>query len=302
MSASIDSPAVWYATELFERADWLWTLSEREVEELAQVADTELDEITREAAPLPTVSQRLSKIQDSLENGSGAVMIRGFPVESFSEQQAARIFWGIAQHLGTPVSQTATGQRIFHVRDEGFRPDDPRARGPNTRKRLSFHTDRCDVIAFMCLQQAMSGGENELLSSAALYNQVRERRPDLLEELIQPYYYKRHNVDHGNELSYCRQPVFSFCQGHFAGSYLRVLMERAYDSPELPDMSSRQREALDFLDELAEDPTLRAAHSSTAGRYPVAEQLGYFSSANGVRRSRRSGQETAYSSHLAECS
>ena len=74
------------------------------------------------------------------------------------------------------------------MRDEGFRLDDPRARGPNTRKRLTFHTDRCDVIAFMCLQQAMSGGENDILSSAALYNEVRRRRPDLLAELMPPYY------------------------------------------------------------------------------------------------------------------
>ena len=29
--------------------------------------------------------------------------------------------------------------------------------GPNTRKRLSFHTDRCDVIGFLCLRQARSG-------------------------------------------------------------------------------------------------------------------------------------------------
>jgi alpha-ketoglutarate-dependent taurine dioxygenase len=183
-------------------------------------------------------------------------MIRGFPADGFSEEEATRIFWGIVQHIGTPVSQSATGERIFHVRDEGFRAEDPRARGPNTRKRLSFHTDRCDVIAFMCLRQAKSGGENDLVSSAALYNEVKRRRPDLLPVLTEPYYYKRHNVDHGNELPYCRQPVFSFRQGHFAASYLRVLIERAYDSPELPDMSDRQREALDFLESIAEERAL----------------------------------------------
>jgi len=256
MSASIDTPAVWYGEELFSRPEWLVTLSEGDVRELANAAEIELDAITRQSFVLPTLSRRVAEIQDALETGPGATIIRGFPAESFSDEQAKRVFWGLVQHIGTPVSQSATGERIFNVRDEGFRADDPRARGPNTRKRLSFHTDRCDVIAFMCLRQAKSGGENDLVSSAALYNEVRRRRPDLLAHLMQPYYYQRHNVDLGNELSYCRQPIFSFCQGHFAASYLRVLIQRAYDSPDLPDMSDAQREALDFLEEVAEDRAL----------------------------------------------
>jgi alpha-ketoglutarate-dependent taurine dioxygenase len=255
-----DTPAVWYGEELLARSDWLCELRDSEIEELVQaadgLADADMDRITRESFVLPTFSRRLAEIQDSLEMGSGATLIRGFPVERVSVEQSTRIFWGIVQHIGTPVSQSAAGARIFHVRDEGFQLDDPRARGPNTRKRLSFHTDRCDVIAFMCLQQAKSGGDNDLVSSAALYNEVGQRRPDLLAELMRPYYYKRHNVDHGNELSSCRQPIFSFCEGHFAASYLRVLIERAHASAELPEMSNSQREALDFLEEVAEDRAL----------------------------------------------
>ena len=254
----IDNSAVWYGKELFSRNDWLHTLSESEVEELGQAAAAELDEITKESFPLPTLSRRLSRIQDSLETGSGAAIIRGFPIGKLSGEDATRVFWGLVQHVGTPVSQSATGERIFHVRDEGFPDGDRRARGPNTRKRLSFHTDRCDVIAFMCLRQARSGGENDIVSSAALYNEVRRRQPGLLAELMQPFYYQRHNVDHGNELPYCQQPIFSFCEGHFAGSYLRVLIDRACGSRQLPDMSPRQREALDFLEEVAEDPVMHA--------------------------------------------
>jgi Taurine catabolism dioxygenase TauD, TfdA family len=256
LPSPIEEHAVWYGEELFSRNDWLNTLSEREVEELAQASTAELDEITKESFRLPTLSGRLSRIQHSLETGSGAAIIRGFPIRKLSEEGATRAFWGLVQHIGTPLSQSAIGERIFHVRDEGFPDGDPRARGPNTRKRLSFHTDRCDVIAFMCLKQARSGGENDIVSSAALHNEVLRRRPELLAELMQPYYYQRHNVDHGNELKSCRQPIFSFCEGHFAGSYLRVLIDRAYGSSQLPDMSPQQCEALDFLEEVAEDPAM----------------------------------------------
>lgn len=260
MTRTIDTKAVWYGDDLLQRPDWQVTLSDGDIEELARAAEAsqqvDLESITRESFVLPALGARLTAIGESLENGSGAVLIRGFPAERFSEDQARAIFWGLALHLGTPVSQSATGERIFHVRDEGFALDDPRARGPNTRKRLSFHTDRCDVIAFMCLRQAKSGGENDIVSSAALYNEVLRRRPDLLDELTRPYYSKRHNVDRGNELPYCRQPIFSFCEGHFAASFLRVLIERAYELAELPDMSARQREALDFLEEVAEESAM----------------------------------------------
>jgi hypothetical protein len=269
MPEIIDTPAVWYGSELLERPDWNHPLTDVEIDELVEAADrmagADLDEITPESLALPTLSQRLAKIRGSLETGCGAAMIRGLPAGRFSEQAAARIFWGIARHIGTPVSQSAAGDRIFHVRDEGYAAGDARARGPNTRNRLSFHTDRCDVIAFMCLRQAKSGGENDIVSSVALYNEVGRRRPDLLAELMRPYYYQRHNVDRGNQLPYCRQPIFSFCQGHFAGSFLRVLIERAHQSPDLPEMTDRQREALDFLEEVAELPELHVRFRQQPG-------------------------------------
>ena len=155
-----------------------------------------------------------------------------------------------------PVSQSATGERVFHVRDAGFADDDKRARGPNTRKRLSFHTDRCDVIAFLCLKKAKSGGENFVVSSMAVFNHILDTRPDLLEVLMQPFYYIRHTVDSGNEFPFCQQPIFSFTEGHFACSFLRVLIDRAHHSDELPDLTPVQIEALDYLEAVCEDPKM----------------------------------------------
>lgn len=157
-------------------------------------------------------------------------------------------------HIGTPVSQSAEGERIFSVRDAGFKMEDSRARGPNTSRKLSFHTDRCDVISFLTLKQAKSGGENQLVSSMHLFNEIGTRRPDLLEVLQQPFYYLRHTVDKGNDKPWCRQPVFSIYKDHFACNFLRVLIERAANSDELPSLTVQQIEALDFLEEVAAEP------------------------------------------------
>jgi len=264
-------PAAWCGAELLQRDDWLIELTAGHIGEIeaalncAESSGRPVEQGTIEEFPLPELGELLSHVQDQLEHGSGGCMIRGLPVKNFSEEQLRRIFWGIALHLGTPVSQSAAGERIFSVRDEGFQVGQPQARGPNTKKRLSFHTDRCDVIGFLCLQPAATGGDNQLVSSATVYNVIRERRPDLTRVLMQPFYYARHNVDQGNELPYCRQPIFSFHEGYFAAAYLRVLIDRAYALPELPDMTNEQREALSFLEETAADPQLHVTFRQQAG-------------------------------------
>ena len=265
----ITGPAAWIGDELLAREDWNYRFSEIDLQELdaALQATTQLpvEEISADHFTLPTLGHHLRQIQHHLEEGSGAVLIKGFPHLQYDAEQTTRIFWGLMTHLGTAVSQRATGERYFHVRDEGFKVGQAQARGPNTRKKLSFHTDRCDVIGFMCLQQARSGGENQLVSSVSVYNQILQERPDLLGLLTGPYYYKRHNVDTGNDTPYCLQPIFSFREEKFASAYLRVLIDRAYQDPQVPAASEQQIEALNFIDEVAARPEMHVEFRQEAG-------------------------------------
>ncbi|MBC8352567.1 MAG: TauD/TfdA family dioxygenase [Planctomycetes bacterium] len=269
MPEPLHIPAAWRGEELLRRDDWLHTFSASEIDEIDAALDTvrvvPIEEISSENFSLPTLALKLQSIQHSLEQGSGAAMIRGLPMDGYSEVQAARVFWGLAAHVGTPVSQSPAGERVFHVRDEGYSERDPKARGPSSRKRLSYHTDRCDVISFLCVRQAESGGENYLVSSVAIYNEMLQQRPDLVDVLMQPYRYQRHNVDIGNELPYYEQPIFSIHEGHFAANLLRVLIERAYAMPDSPAMSDVQREALDYIEQLADDPTMHVSFRQQPG-------------------------------------
>lgn len=258
MNQPIDSPAAWHGEELLARDDWRHTLVVQELDDLDQL----LDGCVLAESQL---GRRLEKIQHNLEHGSGACLIKGLPIAGHGEDECRRMFWAIAAALGTPLSQSASGERIFSVRDEGFKVGQPQARGPNTSKRLSFHTDRCDVIAFLCRQPAKSGGENQVASSAAVYNEMLRRRPDLVDVLMQPFYFARHNVDTGNEKPWCRQPIFSFCEGHFACSYLRVLIDRAYAMDELPDMTDQQRDALDMIEQIAAEPAMHITFRQEPG-------------------------------------
>ena len=252
--------AAWRGRELFAHPDWSSTFSPTELVELDTcarlVGDAPLHSFTPATLPLPTLSPRLRSIREALEDGPGAVLLRGLPVADWREADVTAAFWTVAVHLGVPLSQSATGERLFHVRDHGYAENDPRFRGPASRKRLSFHTDRCDVIAFACLRPAREGGDTFLVSSVALYQELRAHQPGVLALLREPFPYLRHTVDRGNALSFCRLPVFSEHEGHFAGHFLRVLIDRADRAADAPSLSRDQRDALDALETLAEDPAL----------------------------------------------
>ena len=265
----IDSAANWQGTELLKHPDWEARLSVDELTQIDQalqgVASSPLSKVTAETFPLGSLGDRLLAIQQNLEHGSGVILLKSIPVDRYSPTELQRLFLGLLLHLGTPVSQSADGTTVFSVRNEGWGTQDPKTRGPNTNKKLSFHTDRCDVIGFLCIQPAMSGGENQIVSSVAVYNRILATRPDLLRVLLQPFYYKRHNVDLGNESPFTQQPIFSIYQGHFAANFLRVLIERAYADEATPQMTPQQREALDFLETTAADPSLSITFRQEVG-------------------------------------
>jgi len=252
------SPALWRGDELPNRQDWQYLLDAGDIAEirtaLEKTRGEALTSIDRESFNLPRLERRLAALGHALEHGTGSCLLRGWPVDQFSTEDNERVFWGLSRHLGTPISQSAQGDKIFRVEDAGFGKKDSRTRGPNTRNQLSFHCDRCDVIGFLCLRQAKVGGESYLVSSIGIHNEILARRPDLLEVLYQPFYYKTHNVDRSNSDPWCRQPIFAIVEGRFVGYLLRVLIDRAYEMPELPDMTPAQNEALDLIHEISADP------------------------------------------------
>ena len=206
----------------------------------------------------------IKQLINSLDENNGFLRLK-FPFKLENLNTTRADFLNLSKKIGTPVSQDVKGQLILSVKNEALSTNDSKTRGPNTNKKLSFHTDRCDVIAFLCIQPAKSGGENQIVNSYQIESTIKNERPDLHKILCQKFPYKTHTIDQANPLPYCEQPIFSWRDSFFACSYLRVLIERANKDSQCPDLSTLQKEALDFLDLVCEREELQTRFTLQRG-------------------------------------
>ena len=268
--------AGWYGKELNQTGGWIRTLTDGHRTEidaaLARVkrARLPLFGFGRDDFPLPATTALLTEISDELENGLGAVRLRGLPVERYSDDDVRQIFWGLGRHLGTAVYQNARGEIMGEVRDETKLPDktyapieagkivSSRARARSTGP-LRWHTDRCDVIALLCVRNAKAGGISKLTSIVTIYNEILRRRPDLLALLCQDYWRARPGDEDGAASTRAfALPVFGVQDGKITCQYSRTYVEQAQEFPEVPRITAAQNEALDLLAEVAEKVCLQA--------------------------------------------
>ncbi|MGH9761060.1 MAG: TauD/TfdA family dioxygenase, partial [Blastocatellia bacterium] len=251
-----------YGPDLVASADWTHTLSEQEITEVHDAAthlarsEFDLTSITRNHFPLPTLGPRLQRMLGETLNGRGFVLVRKLPLERWTKLEAATAFLGIGVHLGTLRTQNAAGHLLGHVKDVGRSSRDPNARIYQTRERQTYHTDSCDVVGLMCVRTAKSGGLSSLVSSVTIFNEIRRRRPDLLKLLLDPIETDRRGEIPEAEKPYFSIPVFNWHEGLLSAIYQRQYIESARRFPGVPPLSSQQIEALDMLDQLANDPAL----------------------------------------------
>lgn len=256
-------PAAWYGAEMAGQEDqWLGHLNQTEIAELEAAARRCLDkgldisQITVEEFLLPKLGRRLALLQATLLHGIGFGVLRGLPVAHYSREVAAAIFYGVGAHLGHARSQNGEGHLLGHVRDMAVSSSDTNVRIYQTAERQSFHTDSCDVVGLLCLQDAMEGGETLLVSAMTIFNEMLRRRPDLLPYLFEPLATdRRGEVDKGQN-PYFQIPVFNWYEGYLSSMYQRQYIDSAQRFPDAPRLTAHHVEALDMYDDLANDPHL----------------------------------------------
>ena len=254
--------SAWYGPDLMEITDWIEHLSRTEIDEVESAtrkltgASRDLTSISADHFPLATLGPRLRHLLEEVLAGRGFVLIKALPVQRWTKLEAAIAFLGIGAHLGRLRMQNAAGHLLGHVMDLGRSSLDPNARIYQTRERQTHHTDSCDVVGLLCLRAAKSGGLSNLVSSTTIFNEMRRRRPDLLKVLLDPIETdRRGEVPEGGK-PYFSIPVFSWHANLISAIYQRQYIESARRFPGVRPLSTQQIQALDLVDELANDPAL----------------------------------------------
>jgi Taurine catabolism dioxygenase TauD, TfdA family len=259
----VRGPSVWYGRDLADRDDWVYRLSETEIEEIDAAVDVvqqrglPMRDVTRSEFPLPSLGSTLDALRDEVVNGRGFVLLRGLPVEGRNREAAALGFWGIGAYFGKAVSQNAQGHLLGHVKDLGRDPTRPDTRLYQTNARHRYHTDSSDIVALLCLKTAKRGGASSIVSSTTIYNEMLVRQPDLVAELLQPLAVDRKDEIPEGKQPFYRMAVFHWYEDTLSTIYARDFIEGAQRFSEAPRLSDHQIAAMDLLDQLASDPSLR---------------------------------------------
>ena len=251
----LGGPAAWTADQMRASDEWVYQLTSAHIDEIdaaiAANADTDIAMLTREQFTLPTLSALLDQMRDAILRGRGFALLRGLPVERYSERERAMAYFGIGTYLGRAVSQNAMGHLLGHVIDLGRTNEDFTARTYQTNARQFFHADSCDIVGLLCVRKAKQGGESSLVSIAALYNRLLRDHPEYLGLLHRPFYY----AHLGGDLP-TLSPLLSFYDGKLACRYLRQYIELGHEVMGAP-LSQVEIEALDIIDSITQDPAMR---------------------------------------------
>ncbi|NKB56649.1 MAG: TauD/TfdA family dioxygenase [Alphaproteobacteria bacterium] len=258
----IGGPGAWYGSKLKHSTEWMYPLSESERSEMidamrrARKAHDDIADMTKSDFAIPTFGKRLDELRREALHGRGFVLLRNFPVENFTFEEIATMYWGFGTYMGTARSQNARGHLLGHVTDITDRYDDPSKRGYLSNRHLLYHSDSVDMVSLLCLQKAKSGGLSTIVSSYTIHDEMWKRRPDLAEILYGPVPRNRRKEIPEGKGPWYDLPVFNHCNGRLAISFLRQFIDEAQDHPDVGQFDPLLVEALDVLTTLAEDPDL----------------------------------------------
>lgn len=279
----LDDPSAWRGADLSGREDWIVRLTVDDLGELdtalaaAIGTGRTLFELGRADFPLAALAEKLAGILPVLEGGRGFALLRGIPVDRYTEDETRIVFWGIGQYLGTPERQDRAGNLMHDVRDTGNAfADSSTLRDYQTDAAINFHNDGADIFMLMCRRAARSGGHSLLVSAVEVFNEVARRRPDLAELLQQPCWYMDTRGQRPDGARYQVMPIYTYWNRQLTPNYKNSLMYAAQRFDDVPPFTAAQKEAIALLDEICSDPDICLHFDLQPGDIAIASNYATF--------------------------
>jgi len=271
-TAYLQGACVWRGADMARNDRWVKRLPAAVLAEIDaavyRTLDLDWQHVDQQNFPLPSGQAFFDEVREELENGSGMVKILGLDVRRYDDAQLRRLWYGLGQHLGTPMYQNCRGESMRDIKDQGQgvaaslygqmtdaagQPFLSSGARTLTTGALRFHTDRADVVGLLCVRQASAGGVSKLASSAAVYNTILRRRPDLHALLCQPIPRSRFGEEAGGEHIVYELPIFGVRDGKSTSHFSLTYIENAQMLPGARKLSDAEHEAIQMLIDVAQE-------------------------------------------------
>lgn len=254
--------SMWTRADIADESHWIERLSPALLSELDALVRA-LDDRAIESLALSDIpaqgelSSAGLRWRSALERGLGFVLLRGLPVQQWSESQQQRAYVLLGLLLGTLVPQNLRGELLTHVRDTGADPSDPSVRLYTTRAAQDFHTDGADIIGLLCLRTAREGGLSRIASSSAIVAEIQRARPDLFAVLFESFPWRYQEP--GSPPFVIERPICTIPARREDGAVINTFfipwyIRRSQELEDAPRLSPAQTEAIALIEQLANDP------------------------------------------------
>ncbi|MGB0797964.1 MAG: TauD/TfdA family dioxygenase, partial [Planktomarina sp.] len=256
LTQHISGPEAWVGADFTSDESWIYQLSRENIADIdaalinAAKMGCSFPNIAAIEFALPSMAELFKEIANVLENGRGFVLLRGLPVDRYSDTEINLVYYAIGLHLGQPVGQNPKGDLLGKVMNVGD-PQDKNTRVYETNLFLPYHTDPSDVVGLLCLRKAKRGGRSSLVSAASIYNEILDKHPEYLGVYYKQFFYAHLGANRPGLTS-----LFSFHRGKLACRYLRQYIELGHEIME-QRLSKVEVEALDIFDNIMHRPEFR---------------------------------------------
>ncbi|KAF9523082.1 taurine catabolism dioxygenase TauD [Crepidotus variabilis] len=258
--SKIHSPLVWEGKDWKNEAQWVFTLSSGHLKEIQSAVKhfkglgLNFGFIDTKTFPLPQLGSELKVLARELHQGRGFFVLRGVPVDDYSKDDIVLVFAGISAYIAEKRAlQDSNGGVLSHIKDlSNILPKGAIGGPAYTTVKQVFHTDLgCDVVALFALQTSAEGGVSRISSTCRVYNELAEKRPDLIKTLAESWPFDRF----GKDPPYDERPLLYYLDEHIILQYARRYFtgyEALPRSSAIPPITEAQAEALDALHFLGE--------------------------------------------------
>jgi hypothetical protein len=198
-----------------------------------------------------------------VDNGPGYCVLCGF--DAISQDLWRPAFRMLSIHLGDLCPQNSNGLEIKEVKDRGTAIGEGKSsRYSDSRYGGSLHTDGAespmpvpDYFCLFCVARAMKGGAFQMVRASTVHDRLIHSQPTAAGILAKPFHFDRRGDLGPNGEKTVLKPVFFRENDEICVTYLREYINAGHAYDESPILTTHQVQALDALDDLLSDSSLR---------------------------------------------